>query len=50
MTPPSTPPRADKDTYQAPQGTLALLSIYLALIIAGWVVVYFTMLSRGAVQ
>jgi hypothetical protein len=49
MTPPSTP-RADKDAYHAPQGTLALLGVYLALIIAGWIAVYLTMLSRGAVQ
>jgi Cytochrome c oxidase subunit IIa family len=50
MTPPSTPPRAEKDPYQAPQGTLALLLVYLALIVVGWAGVYLTMLSRGIVR
>jgi hypothetical protein len=43
-----TPP--DKDGYQAPQGTMALLLVYLVLIIAGWAGVYLTMLSRGVVR
>jgi Cytochrome c oxidase subunit IIa family len=49
MTPP-TPPRVEHDAYHAPQGTLALLGVYLALIIAGWLGVYLIMLARGAVQ
>jgi cytochrome c oxidase subunit IIa family protein len=49
MTPPSAP-RTDKDTYHAPQGTLALLLVYLALIVAGWAGVYLLVLSRGAVR
>jgi Cytochrome c oxidase subunit IIa family len=50
MTPPSAPPRTEKDAYQAPQGTLALLLVYLALIVVGWIGVYLTMLSRGIVR
>jgi hypothetical protein len=50
MTPPSAPPRTEKDAYKAPQGTLALLLVYLALIVVAWVGVYLTMLSRGIVR
>jgi hypothetical protein len=50
MTAPSAPPRTDKDAYHAPQGTLALLLVYLALIVAGWAGVYLLVLSRGAVR
>jgi hypothetical protein len=49
MTPPSEP-RGDKGAYQAPQGTLALLLVYLVLIIAGWAGVYLITLSRGIVR
>lgn len=49
MTPPSAP-RTEKDAYRAPQGTLALLLVYLALIVAGWLGVYLLVLSRGAAQ
>ena len=47
VTRPAAPP---SDEYHAPQGTIALLFVYLVLIIAGWIGVYLTMLSRGAVQ
>jgi Cytochrome c oxidase subunit IIa family len=50
MKPTAAPVRTDKDAYHAPQGTLALLYVYLALIIAGWIGVYLIALSRGAVQ
>ncbi len=51
MTPPSAPrTKEEKDTYRTPQGTLALLLVYLVLIVAGWIGVYLTMLSRGVVR
>ena len=37
----------DKDKYKAPQGTVALIVIYILLIIALWGSAYLTMLSRG---
>jgi Cytochrome c oxidase subunit IIa family len=40
----------EHEGYHAPQGTLAVLAVYLALIIAGWAAVYLVMLSRGGVQ
>jgi hypothetical protein len=39
-----------EDRYHAPQGTLALLLVYLAVLIVCWAGVYLTMLSRGATQ
>lgn len=50
MTPPSAPPRTENEAYRAPQGTLALLLVYLALIVAGWAGVYLIMLGRGVVR
>ncbi len=35
---------------QAPQGTIALLLVYLVIIIALWGNAYLTMLSRGVTQ
>ena len=48
----SSPSRKDEseDRYHAPQGTLALLLVYLALIIVCWAGVYLTMLGRGTTQ
>ncbi len=36
-----------KDKYKVPQGTIAILIIYILLIIALWGSAYLTMLSRG---
>ena len=33
-----------------PQGTIALLAVYVLIIIALWTSVYLTMLSRGIAQ
>jgi hypothetical protein len=33
-----------------PQGTIALLLVYIVIVVALWSNVYLTMLSRGAVQ
>jgi hypothetical protein len=33
-----------------PQGTIALLLVYLVIVVALWSNVYFTMLSRGVTQ
>jgi hypothetical protein len=33
-----------------PQGTMALLAVYLVIVIALWANTYFTMLSRGVTQ
>ena len=40
----------DKDKYKTPQGTIALMVIFLILIIALWGSAYLTMLSRGVTQ
>lgn len=37
-----------KDKYKVPQGTVAIIIIYILLIIALWGSAYLTMLSRGA--
>ncbi len=37
-----------KDKYKVPQGTIAIIIIYVLLIIALWGSAYLTMLSRGA--
>lgn len=36
--------------YKAPQGTVAILIIYILLIIALWGSAYLTLLSRGVTQ
>ena len=36
--------------YKAPQGTVAIIIIYILLIIALWGSAYLTMLSRGVTQ
>jgi len=38
----------DKDKYRTPQGTIALMVIFIILIIALWGSAYLTLLSRGA--
>ncbi len=38
----------DKDKYKTPQGTIAILIIYIILIVALWGSAYLTLLSRGA--
>ncbi|HYM91182.1 MAG TPA: cytochrome c oxidase subunit 2A [bacterium] len=38
------------DRHHAPQGTLALLLVYLVLIIVSWAGVYFVMLGRGVTR
>lgn len=40
----------DKDKYKTPQGTIALMVIFIILIIALWGSAYLTLLSRGATQ
>lgn len=40
----------DKDKYKTPQGTIAILAIYILLIVALWGSAYLTLLSRGATQ
>ncbi len=40
----------DKDKYKAPQGTIAIIVIYVLLLIALWGSAYLTMLSRGVTQ
>ncbi len=40
----------DKDKYKTPQGTIALMVIFVILIIALWGSAYLTMLSRGVTQ
>ena len=40
----------DKDQYKTPQGTIALMVIFVILIIALWGSAYLTMLSRGVTQ
>lgn len=40
----------DKDKYKTPQGTIALMVIFIILIIALWGSAYLTMLSRGMTQ
>ncbi|GAB4273620.1 MAG: hypothetical protein Kow0080_21270 [Candidatus Promineifilaceae bacterium] len=40
----------DDKKYKAPQGTVAILVIYIILIIALWGSAYLTMLSRGVTQ
>lgn len=40
----------EKDKYKVPQGTIAILVIYIILIIALWGSAYLTLLSRGATQ
>ena len=37
----------EKDKYKIPQGTIALMVIFVILIIALWGSAYLTMLSRG---
>jgi len=37
----------DKDKYKTPQGTIALMVIFLILILALWGSAYLTLLSRG---
>jgi len=38
------------DGYRAPQGTVALLAVYMLLIILSWGGIYLVMLSRGTTQ
>lgn len=38
----------EKDKYKTPQGTIAILIIYIILIVALWGSAYLTLLSRGA--
>lgn len=40
----------DKDKYRTPQGTIALMVIFVILIIALWGSAYLTLLARGATQ
>lgn len=40
----------EKDKYKVPQGTIAILVIYVILIVALWGSAYLTLLSRGATQ
>jgi hypothetical protein len=40
----------EKDKYKTPQGTIAILVIYIILIVALWGSAYLTLLSRGATQ
>lgn len=40
----------DDNKYKAPQGTVAIIAIYIVLIIALWGSAYLTMLSRGVTQ
>lgn len=40
----------DKDKYKTPQGTIALMVIFIILIIALWGSAYLTLLSRGMTQ
>jgi hypothetical protein len=40
----------DKDKYKTPQGTIAIIVIYIILIILLWGSAYLTMLSRGVTQ
>ncbi|RMG94309.1 MAG: cytochrome c oxidase subunit 2A [Chloroflexi bacterium] len=40
----------NKDKYKTPQGTIAILVIYILLIIALWGSAYLTMISRGVTQ
>jgi hypothetical protein len=37
----------EKDKYKTPQGTVAILVIYIIIIIALWGSAYLTLLSRG---
>jgi flagellar basal body-associated protein FliL len=37
----------EKDKYKTPQGTVAIIIIYLIVIIALWGSAYLTLLSRG---
>lgn len=37
----------EKDKYKTPQGTIAILIIYIIIIIALWGSAYLTLLSRG---
>jgi hypothetical protein len=43
-------PQPGDDGYHAPQGTVALLAVYMLLIILSWGGIYFVMLSRGTTQ
>jgi len=43
-------PQSGDDGYHAPQGTVALLLVYMLLIILSWGGIYLVMLSRGATQ
>lgn len=40
----------EKDKYKTPQGTIALMVIFIILIIALWGSAYLTLLSRGVTQ
>lgn len=40
--------RNPKDSHQTPQGTIALMVVFVILIIALWGSAYLTMLARGA--
>ena len=40
----------EKDKYKTPQGTIALMVIFVILIIALWGSAYLTMLSSGVTQ
>ena len=40
----------DKDKYKTPQGTVAIIIIYILLIIALWGSAYLQLLSRGVTQ
>ncbi len=40
----------EKDKYKTPQGTIALMVIFVILIIALWGSAYLIMLSRGVTQ
>ena len=40
--------REKKDTHKTPQGTIAIMVIFVALIVLLWGSAYLTMLARGA--
>ena len=44
------PSRSGDDGYHAPQGTMALLFVYMLLIVLSWLSAYLIMLSRGTTQ
>ena len=42
--------RKKKKKYKAPQGTVAVIAIYVLLIVILWGSAYLTLLARGIVQ